>query len=897
MGVMNLFSSSTSLREMIKTIWNCKTETEEEAIVLKEIAAIKSALKHSLEHSYQDYGHRDLSKLMFIHMLGYRTDLKQKEYECFKLIACPHFPRKRIGYLGLMLLVDEKKMDLPLVTQLLKLDLNCSDKNILGLALCALGNICSKEMAHDLAPEVEKLLLSEDPNIRKKAALCSAKIIRKVPELAESFIGPAATLLKESHHGVLITGVQLCTEICKASTEALQYLRMKHLDGLIQLLKDLTACQPFEKKKKAPEHGFSGIEDPLLQIRILRLLRMLGQAHAECSNCLDNVLTQVATRAMSNKNAGNAILYECVACILGIEANNGLRTLAINILDSFLSGHDKNNRYVALNMLVKAHVLDIQAVQRHCTTILGWIKGSDISLRKGALKLVSLLANDGNVKLIVKELIDFLKVCEATLKTDLTSEICSLVRKFPQDSLWYINQMLKVLYEAGNHVKDDIWHDLIAVISRASDLHGYTARSLYRALQTSCAQENLVRVAVWSFGSYGQLLVNNVGMLDGEEPMTVIESDVVQVIEIALKCHVSDVTTQAMSLVALLKLSLHFSSCFNEIREVIVRQKGITVLELQHRSIKFSCKYQNRKETMSILVRWMTEWNGLAHHRNLISSSPATVSSMMSSDSHIFGAPFTLPSGVAQSSTTAHGDLFYLTEDTVPAPGFSAGDFLQDILGLGIGRTPPIGDADVLVDLLSIETPPLISAPNNELTSHCKMSTVSPLETQSSAVMNQSQSSAGAAPVMALLDGLTLNLSLLAKSNLVYPSIVAYQSNSLKVIFNFSKHPKRPQRTLIHVTLSNLSSNTFRNFQFDADMDEYELQIDKPSGSVLPPFGSGLITQSMRFSHSQHGQEGVPIHMTLSYEVNKKRRTEYGYKELQLPNLSKKKKNCNNPLA
>lgn len=40
----------------------------------------------------------------------------------------------------------------------------------MGLALCALGNICSAEMARDLAPEVERLLQFRDPNIRKKVS-------------------------------------------------------------------------------------------------------------------------------------------------------------------------------------------------------------------------------------------------------------------------------------------------------------------------------------------------------------------------------------------------------------------------------------------------------------------------------------------------------------------------------------------------------------------------------------------------------------------------------------------------------------------------------------------------------------------------------------------------------
>ena len=41
----------------------------------------------------------------------------------------------------------------------------------MGLALCALGNICSAEMARDLAPEVERLLQFRDPNIRKKVSV------------------------------------------------------------------------------------------------------------------------------------------------------------------------------------------------------------------------------------------------------------------------------------------------------------------------------------------------------------------------------------------------------------------------------------------------------------------------------------------------------------------------------------------------------------------------------------------------------------------------------------------------------------------------------------------------------------------------------------------------------
>ena len=41
---------------------------------------------------------------------------------------------------------------------------------IVGLALCALGNICTAEMARDLAPEVEKLVYNNNSYIRKKVS-------------------------------------------------------------------------------------------------------------------------------------------------------------------------------------------------------------------------------------------------------------------------------------------------------------------------------------------------------------------------------------------------------------------------------------------------------------------------------------------------------------------------------------------------------------------------------------------------------------------------------------------------------------------------------------------------------------------------------------------------------
>ncbi|XP_048318423.2 AP-1 complex subunit gamma-2 [Ziziphus jujuba] len=860
---MNPFSSGTRLRDMIRAIRACKTAAEERAVVRKECAAIRAAINEN----DQDYRHRNLAKLMFIHMLGYPTHFGQME--CLKLIASAGFPEKRIGYLGLMLLLDERQEVLMLVTNSLKQDLNHTNQYIVGLALCALGNICSAEMARDLAPEVERLLQFRDPNIRKKAALCSIRIIKKVPDLAENFINPTASLLKEKHHGVLITGVQLCTDLCKVSPEALEFFRNKCTDGLVKTLRDMVNS-PY-----APEYDIAGITDPFLHIRLLRLLRVLGQGDADASDSMNDILAQVATKTESNKNAGNAILYECVETIMSIEDNGGLRVLAINILGRFLSNRDNNIRYVALNMLMKAITVDTQAVQRHRATILECVKDSDASIRKRALELVYLLVNESNVKPLTKELVDYLEVSDQEFKGDLTAKICSIVSKFSPEKIWYIDQMLKVLSEAGNFVKDEVWHALVVVISNASDLHGYTVRALYRAFQTSAEQECLVRVAVWCIGEYGDLLVNNVGMLDIEDPITVTESDAVDVIEIAIKSHTSDLTTKAMAFVALLKLSSRFPSCSERIKDIIVHYKGSLVLELQQRAIEFNSIIMKHQNIRSALVERMPVLDEATFIGKRAGSIPATVSTPTAGS-------INMPNGIAKPSAAPLVDLLDLSSDDAPAPSSSGGDFLQDLLGVdllsssktsGVNAVSQNG-TDALLDLLSIGSPPVQSSPSAHdilSASQDNKTSVSPLDGLSSPSYPNQSTSAGVTPVMDLLGGFAADPPKPEDNGSAYPSLVAFESSSLKIVFNFSKPPGNPQTTLVQAEFTNLSSDNYTDFVFQAAVPKFlQLHLDPASSNTLPASGNGVVTQSLKVTNSQHGKKSLVMRIRIAYKINNK---------------------------
>ncbi|KAK4705065.1 AP-1 complex subunit gamma-1, partial [Phenoliferia sp. Uapishka_3] len=491
-------------------------------------------------------------------MLGYPAHFGQ--IECLKLVASPRFTDKRLGYLGIMLLLDENQEVLTLVTNSLKNDMNHTNASVVSLALCTFANISSEEMARDLVTEVERCLGSGNAYIRKKAALAALRCLYKVPELVDHFEGRATSLLSDRNHGVLLTGVTLVTEMCRlVGGEPFR----KAVPLLVRHLKALVTTG------YSPEHDVSGITDPFLQVRLDQ--HKISAKLSLRLECLRSQLTPTFPRS-----------------------------------------------YVALNTLNKVVGVDTNAVQRHRSIILDCLRDGDISIRRRALELSYALINESNVRVLIRELLAFLEVADNEFKLAMTTQVCAAAEKFAPNRRWHIDTVLRVLKlvrpaplpvlsaeansqrsalcKAGNFVREEVLSGFIRLVAHTSELQSYTVFKLYTALRADVSQESLTLAGVWVIGEFGDVLLQGgtvAGTGEEDESATtsdaVGEKDVVDLMDNILISPYTNNGIRAFVLTAVTKLSTRFSdpSQLARIRGILHQFDQSIELELQQRAIEF----------------------------------------------------------------------------------------------------------------------------------------------------------------------------------------------------------------------------------------------------------------------------------------------------------------------
>jgi len=629
------------------------------------------------------------------------------------------------------------------------------------------------------------------PYLRKKAALCAIRVLRKCPDLMENFVPRIRALLSEKSHGVLITGVTLMTELCKTDSHNIEFFR-RLVPTLVRILKNLVMSG------YAPEYDVSGITDPFLQVKILRLLALLGKGDSESSDIMNDILAQVATNTDNSRNAGNAILYECVQTIMYIESESALRVLAINILGRFLQNRDNNIRYVALNTLAKVVHVDVEAVQRHRNTIVDCLKDVDISIRRRALELLYLLVNENNIQILIGELLNYLSSSTADLRADLADKICNATERFAPNKPWHVDTILKVMSIAGNHVSEEVTSNLINLIASSPELHEYAVQRMFSALKEDNNQQTLVQVGVWCIGEFGNLLVSQ----------GVPEDQIVSLLEKIFKSGATP-TTKVYCLTACMKLTSRLHSSLERLKNLISSFQNNIDVELQQRA----CEYTKILRSGENIRKTLLEPIPIQEEK----VKPTGTAAIKGHSSNLLGdweEPTTTSNKPVQNSTSSTtgidimSELIGITSTSNKQVSSSASSTLDLLKDLDIGRSTPI-------------TPtPIVS---NSLTN--------PL-------------------------------------NGPLPPFIAFQKNGLTITLNIIKQASAPNITAVTVVFTNSQMSPLTNFEFKVAVPKYiKLQVNPPSGNIIPPNNTASITQSIKLMNTLHGEKPLLMKTKIDYLI------------------------------
>ncbi|RUS72129.1 hypothetical protein EGW08_020102 [Elysia chlorotica] len=375
---------------------------------------------------------------------------------------------------------------------------------------------------------------------------------------------------------------------------------------------------------------------------------------------------------------------------------------------------------------------------------------------------------------------------------------------------------------AGNYIKGDVVTVVIQLVSETSQLHAYSVQQLFRYLSNDISQQPLAQVAAWCIGEYGELLHSS--KIEEEEPLQVSNDEVISLLERILINNNSSVVTKEYAITALMKLSSRFTDCSLRLQQVIAQYGSSTNVELQQRSVEYS----------SLFVKFDNMRPALLEHMPLIEAHPHSLE-----ENFLDGQEeVNLLADSTSSHTNGHGGT------PIPQP-VENGDILDILSSSTSTAANPAsnsgGGAADLLDLLGDLTMDTSSAINNPVLP----------------------------PGQNLLDGFVqpaASQNLVNGSNSLSPMAV-FNKAGLLVEFTCQRASNDPTRTVINMKATNSSPYPMSDFVFQAAVPKsFQLNLQSPSGTSIPPVNGGPITQVIQLNNPQ--KQPIRMRLKINYTHN-----------------------------
>ncbi|KAJ9457126.1 AP-4 complex subunit epsilon [Diplonema papillatum] len=557
--------------ELIRSIGEAKSKQEEDKIIAKEIAVLKSKMgeKDIDKKQMKEY----VVRLLYCEMLGHNAEFGY--IHCVNLIASTELLEKRTGYLAVQLTISPENDLLYLVVSAIQKDLKSSNFLEVCCALNAATKLINTELMTCVIEDVRKCLDHEQAIVKKKAIVCIHAFWRK-NEFGVGAPKQYHSVLCDKDPAVMACALNFLQDLSCLNPEENKHLVLSFVSILQQI------CEHRLKK----EYDYHRIPAPWIQIKLLKLLAILCHQDPEKSREAYLVVEEAMKRAAdSGINIGFAVIYECVKTITCLAPQKELLEEAAEAISKFLTSPNPNLKYLGITSLSRIVLIDPSYAAEHRKIVMGCLEDHDETIKRKTLDILYAMTNPDSVELIVARLIKFLGAAhDVYLKADLVSNVCELAFRFFPTMEWYIGTMNHVIKLGEQYVDSQIVQGMLKMIAEGSEeleedeneqFRLYAVDSYYQLLDaTEKLPETLIQIISWVLGEYGFM------------SQQYSKNDIIDKLCDLLE-KTDDVDTRGYIITALMKLTAPLGSVPDTVCELVSAYKSSSSVALQQRCYEF----------------------------------------------------------------------------------------------------------------------------------------------------------------------------------------------------------------------------------------------------------------------------------------------------------------------
>lgn len=225
-----------------------------------------------------------IRKLTYLNMLGY--DMSWASFHIVEVMSYERFWHKRIGYTAACQSFRQDTEVVLLCTNLLKKEFGSANPYEIGLAINALANIATSDLARDLLSDIVLLMQNPHGYVRKKATLVLYKLYLRYPQGLRVTFDQLKNRMEDSDTSVVSCAVNVICEL--ANKKPKNYL------GLVPIFFQLLTSS----------------SNNWMLIKVVKLLSSLVPEEPRLARKLLEPLAIIIQNTLAK-----SLLYECITTV------------------------------------------------------------------------------------------------------------------------------------------------------------------------------------------------------------------------------------------------------------------------------------------------------------------------------------------------------------------------------------------------------------------------------------------------------------------------------------------------------------------------------------------------------------------------------------------------------